>query len=218
MPRPREARSTTRRRSRRPSPAQRLLSGAAGSNSIASNFAVGDTITVNGTTVTFVAAGAVGNQLNITDNITTMLAKIDSITGTANPSTIAGGAITLHTGTTSNLSVTSSNAAAFAALGFTPTVTATRGGGGTAGAGVVIGSDTTTFANESISGGAVTAYDATGTPVNLQLRWAKTDSAALGVRIPIPGTCSISPIRMRRGRKRRGSTPAPTLSSVPTER
>jgi fagellar hook-basal body proteins len=27
----------------------------------------------------------------------------------------------------------------------------------------------------------VTAYDATGTPVNLQLRWAKTDSAALGV-------------------------------------
>ena len=156
------------------------LSGAAGSDSIASNFAVGDTITVNGIPVTFVAAGAVGNQLNITDSITTMLAKIDSLTGTANPSTIAGGAITLHTGTTSNLSVSSSNAAAFAALGFTPTVTATRGGGGTAGAGVVIGSDTNTFANESISGGAVTAYDATGTPVNLQLRWAKTDSAALG--------------------------------------
>jgi len=156
------------------------LSGAAGSDSIASNFAVGDTITVNGIPVTFVAAGAVGNQLNITDSITTMLAKIDSLTGTANPSTIAGGAITLHTGTTSNLSVSSSNAAAFAALGFTPTVTATRGGGGTAGAGVVIGSDTATFANESISGGAVTAYDATGTPVNLQLRWAKTDSAALG--------------------------------------
>src|SRR5256885_17198705 len=101
------------------------------SNSITSNFSVGDTLTVNGTTVTFVAAGAVGNQLNITDNITTMLAKIDSITGTANPSTVAGGAITLHTGTTSNLTVTSSNAAAMAALGFTPTVTATRGGGGT---------------------------------------------------------------------------------------
>src|SRR5437868_4376028 len=118
------------------------LSGAAGSNSITSNFAAGDTLTVNGTTITFVAAGAVGNQLNITDNITTMLAKIDSITGTANPSTVAGGAITLHTGTTSNLTVTSSNAAAMAALGFTPTVTATRGGGGTVGAGVVIGSDT----------------------------------------------------------------------------
>ena len=30
----------------------------------------------------------------------------------------------------------------------------------------------------------MTAYDATGTPVNLQLRWAKTDSAALGSRAP----------------------------------
>ena len=38
----------------------------------------------------------------------------------------------------------------------------------------------TTFTKESISGGAVTAYNAAGTPVNLQLRWAKTDSAALG--------------------------------------
>jgi flagellar hook protein FlgE len=157
------------------------LSGAAGTNSLTANFAVGDTITVNGTTITFVAAGAVGNQLNTTDNITTLLAKIDSITGTASPSTVSGGAITLHTGTTSNLSVTSSNAAAFGALGFPPTVTQARGGGGTAGTGVVIGSDTATFANESISGGAVTAFDATGTPVNLQLRWAKTDSATLGV-------------------------------------
>ena len=34
----------------------------------------------------------------------------------------------------------------------------------------------------SISGGAVTAYNAAGTPVNLQLRWAKTDSASLRSR------------------------------------
>jgi len=156
------------------------LSGAPGTDSLTSNFVAGDTITVNGTVVTFVAAGAVGNQLNVTDNVTTLLAKIDSITGTANPSTVAGGAITLHTGTTSNLTVTSSNASAFGALGFPATVNAARGGGGTAGAGVVIGSDTTAFTNESISGGAVTAFDATGTPINLQLRWAKMDSAALG--------------------------------------
>jgi flagellar hook protein FlgE len=49
-----------------------------------------------------------------------------------------------------------------------------------AGTGTVVGNDLTTFQNESVSGGAVTAYDATGTPVNLQLRWAKTDSSALG--------------------------------------
>ena len=49
-----------------------------------------------------------------------------------------------------------------------------------AGTGVVIGNDVTTFTNELISGGAVTAYNAAGTPVNLQLRWAKIDSASLG--------------------------------------
>jgi flagellar hook protein FlgE len=157
------------------------LSGVPGTDSLTANFAVGDTLTVNGTVVTFVAAGAVGNQLNITDSVTALMAKIDSITGTASPSTVSGGAVTLHTGTASNLTVTSSNASALGALGFPSTVTASRGGGGTVGAGVVIGSDVTVFTNESISGGAVTAFDATGTAINLQLRWAKTDSASLGV-------------------------------------
>jgi flagellar hook protein FlgE len=168
-----------------------LLSGVAGTDSVTSNFSIADTITVNGKTISFHNGGgdtgsAVAGTLSIdltapTGTIGNLLGAIDLITGTASPSTISGGAITLHTGTTSNLTVTGSNAAAMAALGFTPTITATRGGGGTVGAGVVIGSDQTTFANQSISGGAVTAYDATGTPVNLQLRWAKVDSAALGV-------------------------------------
>ncbi len=157
-----------------------LLSGATPSNSITANFAAGDTITVNGTVVTFVAAGAVGNQLNITDSISTLLTKIDSITGTAIPSSISGGAITMHSGTTSDLSVTSSNSSAFASLGFTGTATALRTGGGTVGTGQVIGQDNSTFLNMSIAGGAVTTYDVSGAPVNLQFRWGKTDSSALG--------------------------------------
>jgi flagellar hook protein FlgE len=157
-----------------------LLSGASGTDSISANFAAGDTITVNGTVVTFVAAGAVGNQLNVTDDIATLLAKIDSITGTALPSTITAGAITLHSGTTSDLSVTSSNTTAFAALGFTGTAVATRGGGGTVGTGQVVGNDSSTFLDESVAGGAVTTYDVSGAPVNLQFRWAKTDSTTLG--------------------------------------
>jgi flagellar hook protein FlgE len=156
------------------------LSGATPSNSISANFAVNDTITVNGTVVTFVAAGAVGNQLNITDSIATLLTKIDSITGTAIPSSISGGAITLHSGTTSDLTVTSSNSTAFAALGFTGTATALRTGGGTVGTGKVVGNDNSTFIDQSIAGGAVTAYDVSGAPVNLQFRWAKIDSASLG--------------------------------------
>jgi flagellar hook protein FlgE len=157
------------------------LSGAAGSDSISANFAVNDTITVNGTVLTFVASGAGANQLNITDSISTLLSKIDSITGTAIPSSISAGAITLHSGTTADLSVTSSNTTAFAALGFTGTATATRGGGGTVGTGQVVGNDNSTFLDETVAGGAVTTYDVSGAPVNLQFRWGKVDSASLGV-------------------------------------
>jgi flagellar hook protein FlgE len=157
------------------------LSGTAPSNSLSASFAAGNTITVNGVTITFVASGATGNQLNVTDDIGDLLSKIDGITGTAIPSTIAAdGSITLHSGTASNLSVTSNNSTAFAALGFSGTATAIRGGGGTPGTGQVIGSDTTTFLSESIAGGAVTAYDVSGAPVNVQFRWAKVDSASLG--------------------------------------
>jgi flagellar hook protein FlgE len=46
--------------------------------------------------------------------------------------------------------------------------------------GTVIADDVQTFTNESISGGSVTAYDSTGNPVDVQLRWAKTDSVAVG--------------------------------------
>jgi flagellar hook protein FlgE len=46
--------------------------------------------------------------------------------------------------------------------------------------GRVVGDDVATFQNESISGGAITAYDSTGSAVNLQMRWAKIDSAGLG--------------------------------------
>lgn len=157
------------------------LNGTAGSDSISANFVAGDTITVNGTVITFVASGATGNQLNLTDSIGTLLSKIDSISGSGTPSSIASnGAITLHSGTSADLLVTSSNSTALQALGFTGSAVANRGGGGTVGTGQVVGNDNTTFLNESIAGGAVTAFDVSGAPVNLQLRWAKTDSASLG--------------------------------------
>jgi len=103
-----------------------LLSGAAATNSLAVNFAVGDTITVNGKTLTFVASGAQANQLNVNDSVQTLLTKIDSITGTSTPSSVSGGVVTLRTDDAASLNVTSSNTAAFAALGFGPTVTAIK--------------------------------------------------------------------------------------------
>jgi flagellar hook protein FlgE len=158
-----------------------LLSGVT-ANSLAAPFAVNDTIVVNGVTITFQAAGATGNDLNITDNVGQLLAKIASITGSV-PNTITSGAITLHTGTAATLAITSTGAtvgAAMAALGLTPSVTQLRTPGATAGTGTVLHNDVGIFQNETISGGALTAFNAAGTPVNLQLRWAKVDSASLG--------------------------------------
>jgi flagellar hook-associated protein 3 FlgL len=115
------------------------LSGAAGSNTLTSGFAAGDTITVNGQAITFMASGATGNnQININDNVQTLLSKIDAITGTSTPSTVSGGVITLHTNNAASLSVTVSGptpgtpataaaaTAAFGALGFASPVTAVQ--------------------------------------------------------------------------------------------
>jgi flagellar hook protein FlgE len=62
------------------------------------------------------------------------------------------------------------NPASFSA-GFNP-LDAASGGTGT-----VVGQDATTFTNQSLDGGSITAYDSLGNPVNVQLRWAETASS-----------------------------------------
>jgi flagellar hook protein FlgE len=165
--------------------ANTALSGTAPSDSLSAGFAAGDSITVDGTTINFVASGATGNQLNITDTVGALLNKISSITGA--PATVSGGKITLHTGTVQDLTIsvptgaTANSTTALGALGFgAPPINKARAPGTNVGTGAVSFTDLTTFTNESISVGAVTAYNAAGTPVNLQLRWAKVDSASLG--------------------------------------
>ena len=165
-----------------PITANTTLSGTAPSNSLAVGFAVGDSITVDGTTINFVASGATGNDLNITDNVGALLNKISTITGAT--ATVSGGQITLNTGTSQDLNITGNTANAtnvLKGLGFaTVPIVQARAPGTNVGAGVVTANDVQTFTTESISGGAVTAFDSAGTPVNLQLRWAKTDSSTLG--------------------------------------
>jgi flagellar hook protein FlgE len=155
-----------------------VLGGAAGTDSL--KFAAGDSIVVDGTTINIVA-GAAGSAASpnvaLGDSVGTLLGRIGAITGVT--PTITNGAITLHTGTAANLTITSTGTS-FTQLGFASSVNLARTPALTAGTGTVIANDQQTFLNESISGGAVTAYDQTGTAVNLQLRWAKTDSAALG--------------------------------------
>jgi flagellin-like hook-associated protein FlgL len=103
------------------------LSGASPSDSISPGFVAGDSITVNGTTLTFVSSGATGNQLNVGDSVQTLMSKIDAITGTSKPSTVHGGSITINTDDAASLNITTSNTGALGALGFSSTpVTATQ--------------------------------------------------------------------------------------------
>src|SRR3984957_2389802 len=152
-----------------PITAATLLSGTAPSNSLTSGFVAGNTITVDGQVINFVntgstagttAAGVTPINIDISDTVGTLLGKIAAITGVAPTINASTGAITLHTGTAANLSVASNNASAFGALGFPTTMTAARTGGGGIGTGFVVGNDLTAFTNESISGGAVTGYNA----------------------------------------------------------
>jgi len=50
--------------------------------------------------------------------------------------------------------------------------------GAGAGDGVIQANDEQNFLDRSVSGGAITAYDGQGNPVNVQIRWVKTNNAA----------------------------------------
>ncbi|MGA8314490.1 MAG: flagellar hook-basal body complex protein [Bradyrhizobium sp.] len=158
----------------------------------------GDTMTIDGVAINFASATATTPTLNngttppsitlgVANTVGDLLKAVDLATGnTTNPSSVAAGEVTLNSGTAVNattllangLDVTADSGGVFKTLGFTTTTSglpaATPTGGGQAGTGFVIGSDVTTFDNESVSGGAITVYNASGTPVNVQLRWAMT--------------------------------------------
>lgn len=184
-----------------PISANTKLAPVSGSDTLPVGFANGDTLVLKTTsagvtttkTLSFytgaVAPAAVPGTTFIpidTADVGDVLTAIDTATGNASPlsSVSATGVITLNSGTANDFTLaagsTTTAVAAFQALGFTGTVTGLRSGGGTAGTGVVIGSDSQTFLDESISGGAKTVYDGNGAPVSLQFRWAKVESATQG--------------------------------------
>jgi len=178
--------------------ANTLLAGTSGTDSLKSPFTTSDSIAIttsSGTqTIAFynttatppvpqpTPGAANTTYLNLGGatpaSVGSLLSTIDTLTGnTTNPSSVsATGAVTLNTGVANNFSITST-ATGWSALGLSATESATRTGGGTAGTGVVLGNDLTAFTSETISGGAVTGYNAAGTPVNVQLRWGLTSTA-----------------------------------------
>src|ERR1700733_4852903 len=117
------------------------LSGAAGTNSLSASFASGDTITVNGTTISFSATAPTSTSASpyvintASGTVGNLLSAIDSITGATTPSSVDGGAVTINTPNASSFSISASSSSAqnaLAALGFSQAAgTATTSGGST---------------------------------------------------------------------------------------
>ena len=169
-----------------------------GANNAATVMAAGEslTLTVGGTPVVFdfydgnAGAYAGSNigidvQTTVPVNITTALAAIQSglqssgVTGTTNATVaISGGnlQVTLGTNTTTSFSATDGTTGLGLGAGpFNPVDSslAVR-------VNQVEAQDNSLFLSNSVAGGAVTVYASNGSPVNVQLRWAKIDQPALG--------------------------------------
>jgi flagellar hook protein FlgE len=127
------------------------------------------TITVGANPPLTVTFGTLAGQVQTIAQLNSALATLSGGTASVNP---ANGNITVAANNlTDQVTLAGNTAAAFGTTNQTtspPTV------------GPVVGNDVSTFLNETVSGGSITAYDALGNPVNVQLRWAKVAGAAEG--------------------------------------
>jgi len=126
------------------------------------------TVTIGSNATTTITFGTGAGEVSTIAELNTALAGLSGGTASADS---AG-----------NISISASNATDTITVGgdATPSNLGIRTNTALPANGTVIASDATTFLNESISGGAITTYDSSGNAVNVQIRWAKIDSASLG--------------------------------------
>jgi flagellin-like hook-associated protein FlgL len=146
----------------------------------------GDTLTINGQTITFVSgAPANANEFQVTDTVANLRAKITALTGLTTG--IAGGQLTINTGTASDLTITGS---ATTKLGFTVGTTARTSTVGTLdGQSLVltVGSGATAVTKTIVFG------DGTGSSVKtLDQLNAQLDSLGLTASIDSTGKLTIA--------------------------
>lgn len=131
--------------------------------------ATGQTLTFTvGANPPLVVTFGAGDVVTLAD-LNTALAALVGGTASANPAT---GDITVTSSTTTD-TITVGGTATARNFGIR-TATALPSNN------TVVGQDVTSFLSSSVAGGAVTAYDTSGSAVNVQLRWAKVDTSALG--------------------------------------
>jgi flagellar hook protein FlgE len=143
--------------------------------------AQGDTLTVTvgpplgPTTTTTITFGMNAGQVSTLAELNSLPDGLPKITGTTGSVDSHGNITITATNPNDNITlggiVVNSNEAKNFGIGPTTALPSNQH---------VVADDMTTFIDESIGGGAVTAYDVSGSPVNIQLRWAKVAGALYG--------------------------------------
>jgi flagellar hook protein FlgE len=121
------------------------------------------TVTVGSGTAQTITFGTGTNQVATLAQLQTAIQGLSGVTGSVNTS---DGDISL-TATDPTASITIGGTATAQEFGIQNSVALPATGS-------VIANDSTTFTDQSIDGGSVTAYDSEGNPVNVQFRWAET--------------------------------------------
>jgi flagellar hook protein FlgE len=147
------------------------------------------TVTVNGTpkTINFydsTAAGPVPANgvdvaagVSVATALTAVAALIPSTSGTPTVAVNGSGKVQVSLGnTTDTLAVADGTTG----LGLGTQSAIATGPAPTGPVNTITGANGDTFLNESTAGGAITVYASNGSPVNVQFRWAKTDSTETG--------------------------------------
>jgi flagellar hook protein FlgE len=125
------------------------------------------TVTVGNGSAQTITFGTGAGQVATLAQLQTALAGLTGATGTVN--TTDGNITLTATSPTDNLTI--GGTATAAAFGIQNDVALPANG-------TVVANDATTFTNQSIDGGSITAYDSEGNPVNVQFRWAQTASGS----------------------------------------
>ncbi len=121
------------------------------------------TVTVSGGGTQTITFGTGGGQVATLGELQTAIQGLTGVTGSLNT---ADGDITLAANSPT-ASLTIGGTASASKFGI-QTLSALPANG------TVIANDSSTFTGQSVDGGSLTAYDADGNPVNIQLRWAQS--------------------------------------------
>jgi flagellar hook protein FlgE len=124
------------------------------------------TVTVGNTAPQIITFGTGPGQVATLAELQTAIGAISGLTGTVNT---ANGDITLTSN--NNISLDSTPTALLSEFGIHNDAAYPAND-------TVIANDETTFTNQSVDGGSITAYDSEGNPVNVQFRWAESSAGS----------------------------------------